>query len=163
MREIGPCDEGLGPEGPGFKSRRPDCSKNQLCNDFRCGAFSWVVVSLWLEGAVGISWGNGRVYNSGDADLSYEILCIHNTITLAPRVGLSTMILNDRTAQNGINAGIVVRRRTSDNGFLRVECHLSPSCRAGVGHPGGRCRVLAEEGDCAMTRDVIGRCHLRSA
>jgi hypothetical protein len=61
------------------------------------------------------------VYDSGDADLSYEILCIHNTITLAPRVGLSAMILNDRTAQNGINAGIVVRHRTSDNGFLRVD------------------------------------------
>src|SRR2546426_2158398 len=29
-----------GSGGRGFKSRRPDCSKNQPCNDFRCGAFS---------------------------------------------------------------------------------------------------------------------------
>ena len=75
-------------------------------------------ISLALDGAVGICWGNG-VYDSADADLSYEVLRNHTT-TFAPRVGLSSMIHNDRTAQNGINAGIALRHHRSHDTF-RVD------------------------------------------
>src|SRR2546430_4085484 len=39
VAQLGSAPE-WGSGGRGFKSRRPDCSKNQPCNDFRCGAFS---------------------------------------------------------------------------------------------------------------------------
>jgi len=105
-------------------------SKNQLGTlvDIPDFHFSWKTrIHLALDGAVGISWGNGGVYDSADGDLSYDAIRVHGNTTLGPRVGLSTMFFNDKSAQNGFNAGIALRapaprrlRRTPDT-LLRID------------------------------------------
>ena len=85
-------------------------------------------VHLCFDLAIGSTWGLDKVYDLYDADLSYDaLLHLDERTTLVPRVGLSGVIINDRTAQTGINAGIALRRGgilgrdRSPDVFLRVD------------------------------------------
>ena len=66
-------------------------------------------IHLCFDGAIGISWGNGGVYDAADGDLSYDAIRVHENTTLAPRLGFSTVIFNDKATQNGVNVGIALR------------------------------------------------------
>ena len=85
------------------------------------GHLSWKTpIHLGLDGAIATSL-LGGTYDFADGDISIDAIPLFGGITLAPRVGLSTVIVNDHTAFNGTNVGIAFRRRTGDGGFFRVD------------------------------------------
>ncbi len=85
------------------------------------GHLSWnTPFHLGLDGAIATSV-LGGTYDFADGDVSIDAIPVFGGITLAPRVGLSTVIVNDHTAFNGMNVGVAFRRRTADGGVLRVD------------------------------------------
>ena len=85
------------------------------------GHLSWKTpIHLGLDGAIATSL-LGGTYDFADGDISIDAIPLFKGITLAPRVGLSTVIVNDHTAFNGTNVGVAFRRRTADGGFFRVD------------------------------------------
>ncbi len=85
------------------------------------GHLSWKTpIHLGLDGAIATSLFGGT-YDFADGDISIDAIPLFGGITLAPRVGLSTVIVNDHTAFNGMNAGVAFRRRTADGDFFRVD------------------------------------------
>jgi len=85
------------------------------------GHLSWnTPIHLGLDGAIATSV-LGGTYDFADGDISIEAIPLFGGITLAPRVGLSTVIVNEHTAFNGVNAGVTFRRRTAHGDFFRVD------------------------------------------
>jgi len=86
------------------------------------GHVSWRTPShLGLDGAIAVSlFGDGR-YDFADGDISIDAIPLFSRITLAPRAGLSSVIINDYHALNGMNAAIALRRRRSNGDFFRVD------------------------------------------
>lgn len=86
-------------------------------------------IHLCFDLAVGSSWSIDKVYDLIDADLSYDaLLHLDERTTLVPRVGLSSVTINDRTVQSGWNAGIALLRggiglgnERGPDDFLRVD------------------------------------------
>jgi hypothetical protein len=85
-------------------------------------------IHLCFDVALGTSWSIDKVYDLFEVDLSYDaLLHLDERTTLVPRVGLSSMTINDRTDQGGMNAGIALRRGgilgrdRSPDVFLRVD------------------------------------------
>ena len=104
------------------------------------GHLSWhTPIHLGLDGAIASSV-LGGTYDFADGDISIDAIPVFGGITLAPRVGLSTVIVNDKTAFNGMNAGVAFRRRTADGGFFRVDA----VCRRVGGHVLGTIAVGTE-------------------
>ncbi|HEV2750388.1 MAG TPA: hypothetical protein VGV12_07690 [Gemmatimonadales bacterium] len=73
-----------------------------------------------VDGAVGISWGIGHVYDLAEADVLLD-LPAGRKVFVAPRVGVSTVTINDRTNLNGFNASIALWRRTASDHTVRVD------------------------------------------
>ena len=85
------------------------------------GHLSWKTpIHLGLDGAIATSL-LGGTYDFADGDISIDAIPLFAGITLAPRVGLSSVIVNENTAFNGTNVGVAFRRRTGDGGFFRVD------------------------------------------
>ena len=85
------------------------------------GHLSWnTPIHLGLDGAIATSV-LGGTYDFADGDISIDAIPLFGGITLAPRVGLSTVIVNEHTAFNGVNAGVTFRRRTAHGDFFRVD------------------------------------------
>ena len=85
------------------------------------GHLSWnSPIHLGLDGAIASSV-LGGTYDFADGDISIDAIPVFGGITLAPRVGLSTVIVNDKTAFNGMNAGVAFRWRTAHGDVLRVD------------------------------------------
>ncbi len=85
------------------------------------GHLSWTTpIHLGLDGAIATSV-LGGTYDFADGDVSIDAIPLFGGITLAPRVGLSTVIANDHVAFNGTNVGVAFRRRMADGGFFRVD------------------------------------------
>lgn len=86
------------------------------------GHLSWKTPShVGLDGSVATSLFGGGQYDFADGDLSIDAIPLFSRITLAPRVGLSTVIVGEQHALNGMNAAIALRRRKSNGDFFRVD------------------------------------------
>jgi hypothetical protein len=85
---------------------------------FHASCHSRVVACV--DGAIGISWGIGHVYDLAEADVLLD-LPAGRRVFVAPRIGVSTVTINDRTDQNGFNASVAVWRRVSACQALRVD------------------------------------------
>lgn len=73
-----------------------------------------------VDGVVGISWGIGHVYDMAEADVLLD-LPAGRKVLVAPRVGVSTVTINDRTVQDGFNASLAIRPRAPAFDGVRVD------------------------------------------
>ena len=85
------------------------------------GHLSWrTPIHLGFDGAVATSV-LGGTYDFADGDVSIDAIPLFGGLTVAPRVGLSTVIVGDRTAFSGMNAAIAFRRRLAHGEFFRLD------------------------------------------
>ena len=73
-----------------------------------------------VDGTLGISWGIGHVYDMAEADVLLD-LPAGRKVLVAPRVGVSTVTINDRTVQDGFNASLAIRPRAPAFDGVRVD------------------------------------------
>ena len=108
------------------------------------GHLSWnTPIHLGLDGAIATSV-LGGTYDFADGDISIDAIPLFGGITLAPRVGLSTVIVNEHTAFNGVNAGRRVPPAHGARRLLQSGRCLSPS------------RGLRARHDCCRDRVQVG-------
>ena len=63
----------------------------------------------------------GGTFDYADGDLSIDALPLGKDITLAPRLGLSSVIVGDRHAFSGVNYGVAIRGRARNGDVIRVD------------------------------------------
>ncbi len=77
---------------------------------------------LDLSGGFSWDWDHRRVYDLIEADVNFDVvLGSRNFLGIAPRVGFSTVLINDRVGFDGKNVGLMLHHWRHANRALRMD------------------------------------------